>query len=199
MQHRQRRVTLFTESMRQRGESPEPGFKSIYNQQLYPAGRKAGGLAQQDPMGDLLDLLGDAPAGPGATRSAAGGGQDLAGATGGNAAADVLLLAGMSGSSVEPSITAKAIKRRKAAGAVSARKTQSVISCLVHAHSPATSSPLGKAGEDATYNGASLSAHADGTVKHSRCCARTPKLHCMRSFFGTLNMFWIRCCGAICR
>jgi hypothetical protein len=127
VQHRQRRVTLFTESMRQRGESPEPGSKSIYNHQLYPASRKAGGLGQQDAVGDLLDLLGDAAAGSG------GGAQDVLGATGGSAAADVLLLAGMSRSSVEPSITAKAIKRRKAAGAVSWRRMQAAVACGVHA------------------------------------------------------------------
>jgi hypothetical protein len=118
VQHRQRRVTLFTESMRQRGESPEPGTKSIYNHQLHTSGRRAGRLVQQDAADELLDLLGDAPAGAAAVRSA-GGPQELLGSGAGSAAADVLLLAGMNSSSVEPSITAKAIKRRKAAGAVS--------------------------------------------------------------------------------
>jgi hypothetical protein len=134
-QHRQRRVTLFTESMRQRGESPEPGSKSIYNQQLYPASRKLGGAGQQDTVGDLLDLLGDAPAGAAVMRSTGGGGaQDVLGGAGGSAAADVLLLAGMSRSSVEPSITAKAIKRRKAAGAVRLGKMQPAVPCACCTH-----------------------------------------------------------------
>jgi hypothetical protein len=104
--------------MRQRGESPDPGTKSIYNQQLHGSGRKAGAVGQQDATSELLELLGDAAAGAGAMRGP-GGPQDFLNGSLGNSAADVLLLAGMSSSSVEPSITAKAIKRRKAAGAVS--------------------------------------------------------------------------------
>ncbi|WIA07983.1 hypothetical protein OEZ85_007455 [Tetradesmus obliquus] len=120
----QRRVTLFTESMRQRGESPEPGTKSIYNHQLHTAaaaGRTLGGLTQRDAAEELLDLLGGAPAGSStAAGRSYGGAQDVLGAAvPGSSAADMLLLAGMGSSCVEPSITAKAIKRRKAAGAVS--------------------------------------------------------------------------------
>ncbi|WIA28050.1 hypothetical protein OEZ86_010635 [Tetradesmus obliquus] len=117
----QRRVTLFTESMRQRGESPEPGTKSIYNHQhtAAAAGRKSGGLTQPDAAEELLDLLGGAPAGSStAAGRIYGGAQDVLGAAvPGSSAADMLLLAGMGSSCVEPSITAKAIKRRKAAGA----------------------------------------------------------------------------------
>lgn len=134
---KERRVTLFTESMKKKGEGPaaaEPSSPRVfrYNPTSQPSQPSAlkGGSSYVPDLDDVLEMSGA----PNSARPAGGNGlpaaaatpavpaagpQELLLSTAASEAADVLLLEGLVGTSVEPSITAKAIKRRKQAGVVS--------------------------------------------------------------------------------